>query len=296
MSDESPASLIAAVVHWSVQGMADAASIDEIRWANAERIVRLLDAIALVADPPPRLIVLPVLAFTSSRGGVGIEPGATAIDGSSDLVRLLADACRRHDVLLVTSSVERRAEFPGRYFHSGLVISGEGLVMSAPKIGAPSSPHITLLRDFRDEWTAAYGDGALFPVLDTPFGRIGCLVESELIVPGAIEELVARGAEIIVHPSLSPTDSPHPYLAALQSAASRCAVFILSATIARVMNEGGVPGETWRGGRSCIVAPDGRVLASVEGDGVGFVFARLQLDELATERERAGRYSTAPRA
>lgn len=55
--------------------------------------------------------------------------------------------------------------------------------------------------DVYDEFIRRYGRKALFPVVDTPLGRLGCLTCCECMFPELARCTVFNGAEVILHPT-----------------------------------------------------------------------------------------------
>jgi predicted amidohydrolase len=58
-----------------------------------------------------------------------------------------------------------------------------------------------------------YGDEGVFPVADTPLGRLACIASEEILYPEIARALALRGAEILLHstsevgsPELTPKD------------------------------------------------------------------------------------------
>ena len=263
---------LAAVVQAAVRPVRDDASAHDTMRRNAERIAREIDALMERTDPPPRLLVYPVLCLTSASrhlSNVSIDAVAMPVPGEP---------------------FEPILELPGRYFHTGFVLGPEGLVLRSPKAQAYSAPEVTALRDIYEEYRAIFGADAVLPVAQTEIGAIGCLVESELLVPEATRRLRRSGAEIVVHPSLErqPDEGP-PYTAMRQAVAYANGVYVLSATTAREVRSDDPVGTPWWGARSVVVGPEGRIDAAVGPRGAGGVAASIGRGRLAEARERQAR-------
>jgi predicted amidohydrolase len=190
--------------------------------------------------------------------------------------------------------VEKVKELPGRYFHTGFVIGPDGLVLRAPKLQAATSTGITLLQDFSRDYSKQFGADALFPVAETPFGRLGCLVANDFLVPEATRMLRKKGAEIIVHPTAEHEGSRHPpYMALRQSQAYTSGVYWLSAAPSReTITAQGKQLEAWYGGGSSIIGPDGSRVAVMKGRKEGHVTARIDLNFLRSCRESQDKHTT----
>lgn len=282
---------LAAVVQAAVRPVRDDATARETMRENAERIAGEIDALMERTDPPPRLLVYPVLCLTSaSRHLSNVSIDAVAMPVPGEPFEPILEACRRHRCYFVSSAQEAVPELPGRYFHTGFVLGPEGLVLRSPKAQAYSAPEVTALRDIYEEYRAVFGPDSVLPVAETEIGGIGCLVESELLVPEATRRLRRAGAEIVVHPSLErqPAEGP-PYTAMRRAVAYANGVYVLSATTAREVRSDDPAGTPWWGARSLVVGPDGRIDASVGARGEGVVVATIDPARLAEARERQAR-------
>src|SRR5205823_5660021 len=95
-----------------------------------------------------------------------------------------------------------------------------------------SSSKVTVLNSFAEGYLAAMGPDSLQSVVDTPIGRIGCIVEAEGYVPEVSRGLARKGAEIIVHPNLDHGSRARAIRALKQSIALQNGVYLLSANMA----------------------------------------------------------------
>ena len=92
--------------------------------------------------------------------------------------------------------------FPGRYWNSAFLISPEAeLVLVYRKHYAMTSK--TRPGDVYDKFVAHFGEDALFPVVDTPLGRIGAAVAGDVFWPEVTRCLAMKGAELIFNPTSS---------------------------------------------------------------------------------------------
>jgi predicted amidohydrolase len=200
----------------------------------------------------------------------------------------ILDACRRNNCYFVSSTQERTSKLPGRYFHTGFMLGPTGLVLRSPKAQAFSAPETTALRDMVEEYEAAFGSGSVLPVATTELGTFGCLVESELYVPEAARVLRAKGAEIIVHPTVEAGEDRAPTLALKQAVAFATGVYWLSAAASRIV--GYADESPHLGALSVIVGPDGVIDASV-GPLDGVATATIDPARLVEVRQRTKRFT-----
>ena len=117
----------------------------------------------------------------------------------------MAKVARATGAYIAGAVFERIPAFPGRYFMSGFVISPEGatpedqLKLLYRKVYALT--HKTRPGDMYDQFVAKFGRAALFPVIDTPLGKIGCAVAADISWPEVPRALAMRGAELIFNPT-----------------------------------------------------------------------------------------------
>jgi predicted amidohydrolase len=294
--------LTAAVAQMELQGFGDTMATGAMIERNAERTARTVEKLIAAAGVIPQVIVLPVLCLTGI-GAVLQERGiAPRIDREAIAINLLANdprleplqkLCATYKCFLASSCVEKISAFPGRYFHTGFALGPSGIVLRSPKTQAPTSAGITLLKDFHKEYIDFFGSDAILPVAEMPFGKVGCLVETEFLIPEATRTLRRKGAEIILHPTAQHAGPGYPpYQALRQSLAYTNGVYWLSAVPSRetaVVH--GKQQQTWFGGGSSIIGPDGSVIACITGRHQGLVTGNIDLDFLKACREKQRRYT-----
>lgn len=269
---------------------------------NAGHTARTVEKLLVSAGVIPQIIVLPVLCLTGI-GAVLQELGiAPRIDREAIAVNLLAHdprleplqkLCATYKCCIASSCVEKIGAFPGRYFHTGFVLGPSGLILRSPKTQAPTSAGITLLKDFHTTYADHFGSDAILPVAETPFGKVGCLVETEFLIPEATRTLRRKGAEIILHPTAQHAGPGYPpYQAIRQSLAYTSGVYWLSAVPSRETAR--INGKMHRarfGGGSSIVGPDGAIIACIQGRNQGVATGNIDPDLLTACREKQRRYT-----
>jgi predicted amidohydrolase len=131
-------------------------------------------------------------------------------------------------------------------------------------------------------------DEPLFPVADTPIGRIGCAICYDWIFPEAIRQLAANGAEVLVRVSayMDPWGATEPM--SWWTLVNRCRALENVAYVVAA-NQGAslkhYPPYSWPGG-SMVVDYDGRILAQASsGPGERIVVAPVDITSLRHERE-----------
>jgi predicted amidohydrolase len=281
----------AAVMRVSVLVPPSEEAFEDIRRRNMEAMVEHIET-AMRSEPKPRIVVFPVLQYTSARRAVsGVPMEAVA----QDLVSKPLDqtiwapviaACRRHNCYVATSTQEKAPQLADTYFHTGFIMGPEGLVLRSPKVQAPSAPRVSYIRDIMDDYLAAFGPDSILPVVKTPVGTLACYVEGEAQVLEASRLLASKGADVILHTAMEGDDVP--WRALKQAIAYQNQVYLLTGATSRMIYADDPAGQ-WAGGSSTIADPTGRVLAEIGGRDEGFVTAEVNLNHVDEAREEFSR-------
>jgi predicted amidohydrolase len=282
----------AAVMRLPIEVPISAAALEATRQRNAAAMVAAIDDAMKGPEPRPKVIVFPVLQYTSSRRAVsGVPMSAVAVDLISEPLQKsifapVVAACRRYDCYVATSTQEKIPQMPGTYFHTGFVMGPDGLVLRSPKSQAMSAPEVSFLRDIARDYERIFGPGSVLPVVDTPIGRIACYVEGEAEVLEASRLVASKGAEVILHTGLE--DGEIPWLALKQAIGFQCHVFLLTGTTSRFAQSNKTESD-WTTGASTIIGPDGKVLASIGERREGAAMADIDLNDIAVAKKKYGR-------
>lgn len=114
----------------------------------------------------------------------------------------LAAKAKQYSCYICANSYEVSEDWPGRYFNTTFIIDPSGkIALKYRKINTflATSPH-----DILDEYVKKYGPKSLFPVLETPYGILGCLTCYDVNFPEVSRCLAMNGAEILLHPTGEP--------------------------------------------------------------------------------------------
>jgi formamidase len=180
--------------------------------------------------------------------------------------------------------LESDPRWPGQVFNTTCLIGPEGVLLTYRKVHPwlpwelHTSPH-----DLPDY------DRPLFPVADTPLGRIGVAICYDWLFPEAIRQLALAGAEVLVRVSayMDPwgTASPLEWWTLVNRVrAIENMSYVVACNQAASLQH--YPPFSWPGG-SMIVDFDGRILAQAEpGPGEKIVVGPIDLAALRAERQR----------
>lgn len=162
----------------------------------------------LAGNPGSKLAVFGEF-FMHGQGGHGYRSPITlqrlAIRYPGPEMELLQDFAQRHRIYVAGSSFEIDDRLPGHVFNSAFIIGDTGeLIHRYRKIQCAdvwgSLPDTTPSSVY-DRYLDLYGYDYLFPVANTPIGRLGTMVCFDQAHPEIARMLVRYGAEVIVHPS-----------------------------------------------------------------------------------------------
>lgn len=160
----------------------------------AANLGRAIDLIGEAADRGVALVCLPELFRTPyfcQREDASFFDLAEPVPGPTTIA--LADAARRHGVVVVASLFERRA--PGIAHNTAAVIDADGSLAGLyRKMHIPDDP------GYYEKYYFTPGDLG-FKAIDTRAGRIGVLVCWDQWFPEAARLLALAGAEVILYPT-----------------------------------------------------------------------------------------------
>ena len=223
--------------------------------SNVDAMLSRIDAIAALY-PWVQMIVFSELA----PHGPGLE-SAEPLPGLSE--HRFQEAASRHGLWLLPGSLYERLD--RQIYNTAPVIAPDGHVVERYRKMFPFLPY---------EVGVSAGDR--FVVFDVPeVGRFGVSICYDMWFPETTRTLALMGAEVILHPSLTPTIDRDVEIAIARSAAVTNQCYFVDVN---GIGDGGV-------GRSVVVGPAGDVLHQA-GDGPEVIPIELDLDRVRRGRER----------
>jgi len=178
--------------------------------------------------------------------------------------------------------LEEDPKWPGVVFNTTCLAGPEGLLYRYRKVNpwipyeVQSSPHDL----------PGY-DEPLFPVADTPIGRIGCAICYDWLFPEAMRQLAANGAEVMIRVSayMDPWGATEPmnwWTVINRARAIENIAYVVAANQGASLRH--YPPYSWPGG-SQVVDFDGRIVADASpGPGERIVVAPIDVSALRHER------------
>lgn len=197
---------------------------------------------------------------------------------------------KEYGVWIQTGSfLEEDPAWPGHVFNTTCLIGPEGVLSKYRKVNTwipwevHTSPHD--LEGYRDE---------LFPVADTPIGRLGVATCYDWLFPEVTRQLAANGAEVLIRISayMDPWGATAPmdwWTTVNRCRALENTCFVVAANQGASLAN--YPPFSWPGG-SMVVDFDGRLLAQADpGPGEKIVVAPVDISALRHERaQRLGHH------
>ncbi|MGL4423392.1 MAG: nitrilase-related carbon-nitrogen hydrolase, partial [Gemmataceae bacterium] len=208
-----------------------------------------------------------------------------AIDRLVRLIETYTEKARQHGLWIQTGSfLEADPKYPGAVFNTTCLIGPEGLLSKYRKVHTwipwevHASPHDL----------PGYAE-PIYPVVETPIGKLGCAICYDWIFPEAIRALALQGAEVLIRVSayMDPWGATAPM--DWWTVVNRCRAlenmgYVVAANQGASLSH--YPPFSWPGG-SMIVDYDGRILAQADpGPGAKIVVASIDIDALRAERTR----------
>jgi len=203
-------------------------------------------------------------------------------DADADLVvQGLRDLTRELKVWLLIGSaiVKSGHEGDDRAANRSILIDDAGAVISTYDKLHVYDVDLPTGESWRESASIRPGDAAV--VADTPWGRLGLTICYDVRFPHLHRALAKAGASMIAVPAAFtvPTGEAH-WETLLRGRAIESGAYILAPAQVGTHEDGR---RTW--GRSTVVAPWGEVVAKLDNDEPGVLFATLDFDAVTRARE-----------
>jgi nitrilase len=275
------------------------------RDATIGLIVELIEEVSregasLVVFPEAYLPGYPTWVWRLRPGGdmglsseIHAQLRANAIDLETDQLDPVRRAAERCRLTVALGIHELDSRFSGTtLFNTVVVVGPDGRLLNRHRKLMPTNPE-------RMVW--GMGDASGLRVVETPVGRIGCLICWECYMPLARYALYAQGLEILINPTW---DNGETSLATFRHIAKEAGAWVIATATALQGSDMPAefpecarlfPPEEWiNDGDAVVVKPGGTVLAGPLNRVKGVLYA--EIDAEAARRARrsldvAGHYS-----
>jgi predicted amidohydrolase len=238
----------------------------------------------LAGETGSRLFVLPEFSFHGWATGVPLADwNAAAVRLPGPETERLGRLARELDAYVAGTLFEAMPEFPGRHFLTGFVIAPDGeLVLRYRKLYAFSAK--TRPGDVYERWVGLFGRESLFPVVETPLGRLGMMIAWDAQFPEVARALAMRGADVILHPlgsAFTAADAGSGFTHLREVRAHENACYLVSANMGPLDSTGPEMQGRWP---SQVIDPEGRLLAATTVDAESHATATIDLERLRARR------------
>lgn len=183
------------------------------------------------------------------------------------------------------NAYETDPHFPALYFQASFLFAPNGeMILRYRRLISMYAPSPY---DVWDSYTRHYSLEQVFPVVETPLGRIAAIASEEILYPEICRILAARGAEIILHPTSEASGTGMtPKNIAKIARAQENMLYVISANSAGIFGTPLAPAST--DGRSQIVDDRGLVLAETGYGESITACADIDITALRHRRARIG--------
>jgi predicted amidohydrolase len=255
--------------------------------ANTDRVLSMIDSAVAGAAPflPVKLVVFPEFAHAAPVFPTVAElREKLAVPIPNEHTDRIAARAREHGVWVQTGTfLEEDPKWPGAVFNATCLVGPDGKIHAKYRkvntwipYEVHASPHDL----------PGY-DEPLFPVVETPIGRLGCAICYDWIFPEALRQLAANGAEVLIRVSayMDPWGATEPmdwWTVVNRCRALENVAYVVAANQGASLRH--YPPYSWPGG-SMVVDYDGRILAQASpGPGERIVVAPVDITALRHER------------
>lgn len=247
---------------------------------------------------PVKLVAFPEFFLQGSGAAVRLtydqkKYKGIAVEVPGEETELLGQKAKEYGLYLVGATMEYVPEWEDRFFNCAFIIGPDGKVIHKYRkmqVASPwelsTSPH-----DMREEYSAKYGwePENLFPVTDTPIGRLGTYICYDGHFPEVARALALNGAEVLIRPTayFEPmTSEPTDWWTVLNRArAIENTCYVVAPTRGNIVGPPGMARE-WSGGRSQIIDFEGRILCMNKTTGECVIGAVIDVEHLRKRRKR----------
>lgn len=271
-----------------------ASSLADRNAAIEDNLNRLLPMTrAFARKPSTRLVVFPEFFLQGSPFNVPLEAwedfGIRIPGPETAVLGKLASEC---NVYLAGAVLEYDPDWPLRFFNTAFILSPEGeVVLRYRKLQCADLNGllcVTTPGNVYSEYVERYGHDALFPVVDTPIGRLGAAICFDSNWPELWRALALKGVDVVCNPTSEVHSERVPsWYRTKQAHAAENGYYVASANAGCERLSASAPITHMNRGHSCLIDFAGRLAAKADGPGIVPLSGRIDLGALRRARESA---------
>jgi predicted amidohydrolase len=259
------------------------------RSGTQRHVDRMLAMVDMAVEGYSPFLPVRLLAFPEFAHAAPVYPTARelldklAVPIPNEHTERYVAKAREHGVYIQTGTfLERDDAWPGVVFNTTCLIGPGGILTKYRKVNpwipweVHASPHDL----------PGYGE-EMFPVADTPIGKLGCAICYDWLFPECLRQLTANGAEVLIRVSayMDPWGATAPmdwWTVVNRCRALENVAYVVASNQAASLSH--YPPFSWPGG-SQVVDFEGRLLAQADpGPGEKIVVAPIDVSALRHER------------
>ena len=273
---------------WPVYPSRSGEAVMENKEKNITRAINLI--LRLAEWNPAKIYVLPEF-FMTGAGGVGRaekDREKICVRFPGPEMERFGEAAKQANAYIAGMVWEVMDDWPDRYWNTAFIMAPSGeCVLKYHKHYDPTGK--TKPGDVLDEYVDRYGEDQLFPVVDTPYGKLACLTCYDINFPEMARSLALNGAEILLHPT---SEGRAPFMLedvggweiGKRSRAYENLCYLISANQGQFLGSD-FPTDRMRG-RSQIIDFTGRVMNIAETTGEVIVQVDIELERQRQKRSQ----------
>ena len=227
-------------------------------------------------------------SFPRAGGGAIKELVKICLRIPGEETEKLAAKARQYGIYIFGAAFEiDEAWGPRLFFNTGFIIDPQGkIILKYRKNHTGPYDSYTTPHDVLDEYLKKYGEESIFPVVDTPIGRLGLMICSDGFLPETARCLAMNGAEVILFP-ISTFEPVHQYYHLIcQCRAHENNAYVVSPNLGHTFS---VERPEAVAGNSLIVDYQGRTLIATGSTGETTISATIDIEALRHFRESGQR-------
>ena len=275
-----------ACIQASIEVIDDPQDRGDVLNRNVERGLDIAES-AVLRDEA-KVIVFPeawLQGFNHSRSDADWKDVCIQVPGPE--TEKIGAFAQSHRVYVAGAAFERDPDWPEVWFTTGFIVGPSGEVeLRYRKIHEHNVegliPNVSPA-DVYNDYTSRYGEDSLFPVLNTPHGRLAVMVEHDMNFFELSRVLTFRGAEILLHPTAEWNGPMAQTLDQVRrSRAYENFVYLASANAGAIVSRY-CAAQASRG-CSTVINYLGNVDAAIDGAGESVLVSSIDLDRLRKRR------------
>lgn len=264
---------------------------------KTKTVQKACEAIAEAGKNGCKLIVFPEAFISGYPDWIWLIPNSKSADLNKlyiklvesavtipdDTTKKLCEAAKKANINVIMGLHEKNSETSGAsLYNSILYISDKGDILGKHRKIIPTGGERLI-------W--AQGDGSTLKSHTTSAGRIGGLICWENLMPLARNAMYENGTQILATPTW---DKSPNWLISMQHLAREGGVFVISCCMALKMDD--IPdeyefkklypeGREWiNTGNSCIIGPNGKIIAGPMEAKKGLLYAEIDLNDIIASK------------